>query len=394
MYFYIMKAPKPLEFRVIATPGSVKPSGSNMEVAGVFNPGASVVDGETLLMLRVAENPAEKKILLPYFNVNNTQNSPFEILLEEIPKKDTKWVREREIFLKKEGHVRLRHISYPLIARSKDGLTIDSIEEKPSFHPCYEHERFGIEDVRITKVTTPQGQEDVYAFTYVSPHRELGVSTSIATTLDFKRFKRFDLQGMPRPIRTLVKDFSLFPEKIRSPEMRKDELHQYKMDYAALTRPNAFSDLSSPGIWMSYSDNLIYWGGNHRLIRSCNGEYTGTGTPPIKVGNLWLGIYHEVNPMKKKRFGNERFSAYRARMFGLDYHNPEKLLYRSGILINPNEHGLAPGFRPNVVYPTGIIKREDQGVIDIYSGEDDTYTSMRRYYTEDIIKFLKRSPEV
>ena len=389
-----MKAPKPLEFRIISTPENVKPSSDFMKVVGVFNPGVTVVNDETLLMLRVAEIPVEDKILLPHFNVNDTQNSPFELSLDEIPKKNAKWVRDKELFLKKEGHVRLRHISYPLIARSKDGLTIDSIEEKPSFYPCYEHERFGIEDVRITKITTPQGQEDVYAFTYVSPHRRFGVSTSMVTTLDFKKFKRFELHGSPRPIRTLVKDFAIFPEKVKSPEMIKDELHQYKMDYAALTRPNAFSELSSPGIWISYSDNLVYWGGTQRLIGSYNGEYTGTGTPPIKVGNFWLGIYHEVDPRRKKRFGKDKYAAYRGRMFALDYSDPSKVIYRSDFLMNPNEHDHPPGYRPNTVYPIGIVRREDQGIIDIYSGEDDSYTSVRRYYEEDLLKFLKESSTI
>src|SRR3989338_4292486 len=255
-----MKAPKPLEFRVISTPENVKPSSDFMKVVGVFNPGVAVVNDETLLMLRVAEIPVEDKILLPHFNVNNTQNSPFELSLDEIP-----------------------------------------------------------------KIKTPQGQEDVYAFTYVSPHRRFGVSTSMVTTLDFKKFKRFELHGSPRPIRTLVKDFSIFPEKVKSPEMMKDELHQYKMDYAALTRPNAFSELSSPGIWISYSDNLVYWGGTQRLIGSYNGEYTGTGTPPIKVGNFWLGIYHEFDPRRKKKFGKDKYAAYKGRMFALDYSNPSKV---------------------------------------------------------------------
>ena len=81
-------------------------------------------------------------------------------------------------------------------------------------------------------------------------------------------------------------------------------------------------------------------------------------------------------------------------MFALDYSNPSKVIYRSNFLMNPNEHDHPPGYRPNTVYPIGIVRREDQGVIDIYSGEDDSYTSVRRYYEEDLIKFLKESSTI
>ncbi|MEM3113000.1 MAG: hypothetical protein QXI33_01100 [Candidatus Pacearchaeota archaeon] len=389
-----IKPPKPLEFRVLATPESVKPSSDKMKVIGVFNPGVSVYKNETIFMLRVTEMPIEDGILLPYFNVNGSLNSPFEILVDKLNKNQIKKEYRDSVFLKKERYSRLKHISYPIIARSSDGLTIDSIEESPGFYPCYEHERFGIEDVRITKVTTQAGQEDIYAFTYVSPHRKYGVSTSMATTLDFKKFRRFELQGKPRPIRIMIKDFSIFPEKVRSPELKKDELENYKIDYAALTRPNAFSDISNPGIWISYSDNLLYWGGSERLIGSDNGEFSGTGTPVIKIDNLWFAVYHEVNPKIRKKYGKERFFPYKAKILGLDYKNPSKLLYKSDVLINPNEHGLAHGFRPNTVYPTGIVRREPEGVIDIYSGEDDSYTSVRRYYEEDLLRFLKKSSNI
>ena len=389
-----IKPPKPLEFRIIATPESIKPSSDKMKVVGVFNPGVAQHKDETILMLRVAEAPIEDGLILPYFNIDNSTNSPFEIEFDKMQRKEIKYERRTNVFLKKERYTRLKHISYPLIAKSKDGLTLDSIEEKPSFYPSYEHERFGIEDVRVTKLNTPMGQEDVFAFTYVSPHRLYGVSTSMVTTLDFNKFKRFELQGKPRPIRIMVKDFSIFPEKVRSPEFRKDELENYKMDYAALTRPNAFADISNPGIWISYSDNLIYWGGSERLIGSSDGEFSGTGTPVIKIDSIWFGIYHEVNEKIRKRYGNEKYFSYKGKILGLDYKNPSKLLYKSDVLMNPQEHELPYGYRPNAVYPTGIVRRESAGVIDIYSGEDDSYTSVRRYYEEDLMKFLKKSSKI
>ena len=45
--------------RVLLRPADLEPSRADFEVVGVFNPGAVRVNGEVLLLVRVAERPRE-----------------------------------------------------------------------------------------------------------------------------------------------------------------------------------------------------------------------------------------------------------------------------------------------------------------------------------------------
>jgi len=378
----------------MAGPEDFDPTGERMKVVGAFNPGVTMEDDDTVLMIRVAEAPVDEprnSVMLPYFDVENRADSPYRISFDVLPESAIKSIGKKDVMLR-AGTSRLRHLSHPVIARSIDGTSIDEIEDTPSFYPCFEHERFGMEDFRITKIDTMEPDElgfymlddesTFYALTYVSPHRIMGVSTSIAVTGDFRQFYRMPSPDHPQHIFTGIKDVAIFPGMFNIEE--RGVMLPY---YAALTRPNAFSDISSPGIWMSFSPDWIHWGRDTRVIVSMNGEVTGTGSPAVRTDGWWLGAFHEVTKEGDK-------SVYRGKLWGmrpkeaLGGRSNEFMLYTSPVLMEPNEFkDVPPGYVPNVVYPSGMAVRD--GMIDIYSGEDDTYVSVRRYESNDLIKFLK-----
>jgi predicted GH43/DUF377 family glycosyl hydrolase len=388
-----MQRPEPFEKAIIAVPEDFKPSSDGTKVIGVFNPGVTTMadnDGleKILLMVRVCEMPVEESdhyVLLPYLPVENCSNSRFTIMFDKEDKKSLLWHDKKDVRLANRLS-RLRHVSYPIIAKSMDGIDIDWKEEKPSFYPCYEHERFGMEDFRITRMEHPY-DGPFWAITYVCPHREHMVSTSIAITRDFKRFERLPYGDEPKPIFRGVKDIVLFPKKVPLPEQKYnrhlDSLGNRKLVNAALTRHSSYADHSNPTIWVTHSapDSLLHWDSGHRIKVSEDDEISGTGADVIELEDMWFGVYHII------RIDNNVRKYYGA-LFGLKKDEPHKLIYRSPILMSPNEFDVGPGFVPNVVYPSGLVVRD--GIANIYSGEDDTYVSVRKYHLEDLVRFLKQ----
>jgi len=119
----------------------------------VFNAAAALVDGETVLLMRVEDM---------------------------------------------RGH------SHMTVARSKDGITNWQIDPQPSFVPDpdrYPEEIWGIEDPRLTYLE----EQDRWAITYTA-YSVGGPLVSLATTRDFKMFTRLGPVMPPED-----KDAALFP---------------------------------------------------------------------------------------------------------------------------------------------------------------------------------------
>jgi predicted GH43/DUF377 family glycosyl hydrolase len=405
-----MKKPIPIDKGVLISPSDINASSEEMNVVGTFNPGVTYTnfsDSEkTLFMIRVAETPKESSenyVCLPYFSVKNTTKSHFRIKSEKINRKSLLREGKKEVIIP-NGTSRLKHISYPLIATSKDGRTLDYIEDTPSFYPCYEHERFGIEDVRITRMEE-SSRGDYYLFTYVSPHREKKVSTSISQTWDFKNFKRLPF-GNPNVVVEGGKDIAIFPDLVMSP-YTLNSVGNPEMVYAALKRPDSFSDISPPSISITYSNNLLFWGlPDSFIVPNNNKKYVGTGSSPVMINNfnikgkkrnLWMGVYHETEKINVK---GENKNIYRGKLFAIDCdsykkrvlgnysqkENPWGKPYLSGVLTEPTDFDLGDGYVPNVDYPTGFIIRD--GIAHIYSGKDDSHVVWREYYLEDLVKYV------
>jgi predicted GH43/DUF377 family glycosyl hydrolase len=378
--------PKPFEIKLIASPKDYTPLRKDFRVIGAFNPGVTSIKTEkgleTILYMRVAETPLENvsgKVLLPFFHINNNEGSPLKIDCDLVDRNDLKKVGKKEV-LPKQGVSRLRHLSLPrLLILNKDRIISERMQE-PIIYPIWEHERFGIEDVRITNLNGK------YFITYSNPHREFGVNSHILFKEDVKsaeNLKRITSNNTPRT-EVSGKDVVLFPERVPSPSTT-EMIKKGEELYASFIRPNAFSGLSVPGIWVSYSPDLVHWGQNHRLTSSQNGEVTGTGSPPVKRPYGWLEAYHETTREKGK-------TKYVTKLMTLDLKEPSKVLDFSPTLLDREDfRELLPknGYVPNTVFTTGMIVDEER--TDIYSGIDDQWTVLTSFYTKDIDEFAKET---
>jgi predicted GH43/DUF377 family glycosyl hydrolase len=378
-----MTKPRPIETKIIASPKDYSPTREDFKVIGAFNPGVTTVETpqglETILLVRVAESPLKRitgKVLLPYFHIPNKEQPSLEIDYDIEDRETLRKIRKREVTLK-NGLVRLRHISLPrMVVLNKDRAEMC---QEPAISPSWEFDRFGLEDTRITLL-----EDGIYIVTYATPHREFGVCSSILTSDDIKdklSLERITLENTPHP-EIMGKDVALFPTKVPSPAKTKT-IDKDQPIYASFIRPNAFSDLSIPGVWISYSQDLVHWGQNHRLITSENSEVTGTGSSPVKRPKGWVAAYHETT-----RIGDR--TKYVTRLMTLDLEEPWRVLHKSPVLLGREDfRDILPddGYVPDTVFTTGMVVEGGRTIL--YSGIDDQWTALASYYTEDIDKFAR-----
>ena len=349
--------------KCIVTPDKVTPSQENFEVIGTFNPGVARCGDTTYVLVRVAEMPKKKRdsqVALPRIEDG-------KIVIDWQRKEAVNTLDGRMVTLKSNNFLRLTNISHLRLATSRDGISIDSIDESPTLFPEGPYEEFGIEDGRITPIS------DTFYITYVAVSRH-GIATALASTKDFSRFERHGII-----FTTENKDVVLYPEKLSG-------------QYAALHRPLGATPLSTPEIWMAYSPDLLHWG-DHHPITGGNSEWgsmkVGAGPPPIKTEKGWLEIYHGSYKSHEK----DTVGVYSAGAALFDLDNARRLI---GISPNPiltpetDYETLKPGsiyekdgFLPNIVFPTGIVVQGDE--LLIYCGAADTYTTVTRLSLQDVL---------
>lgn len=188
-------------------PQDVSPSHAALQVVGVFNPAAANVDGEFVLLVRIAER-ARAQGVLPPDALTIDLNGPTPVLkpldrrrravdvvpitvldvegdrpsitvgylpreLRGLDMSDPRGVSfthpttgERAAFITQLSHLR--------VARSRDGISF-VVDDEPAIFPREHLEEYGCEDARATRI---DGQWHV---TYVSVSR-MGITTSLATT--------------------------------------------------------------------------------------------------------------------------------------------------------------------------------------------------------------------
>jgi len=408
----MLKPPKPFERKIIASPKDYLPLSENCRVIGAFNPGVAKVKNENKgieywLLIRVAQaqiqdNP--NKIKLPYFEIPNEENQKLEVKFDMYLKENIIKEYEKDVKIPDDsgGSCRMKHISLPMLLKLDEKGNVIERQKKPLIYPAYEYERFGMEDFRITDMTKTSLEEILnnsknwikgklgygqslqgnYVLTYVIPHRKESVSTPFMITKDFKNFKRLPEGNTPRPSMVAVKDVIPFPEKVEFPH-KTEAIRKNQKVYVGFTRPSGFDNVSKPGIWVSYSLDGILWGNPHRL--TSEGEKTGSGTPPIKVNHRWLTAYHEITKTRDE-------IRYNGKLMSMDEKEPWKNCKTSGVLLKREDYrDILPkdGYTRNVVYPTGMTIHN--GITTLFSGIDDTWTVMDKFYTEDTLKFLEKS---
>src|SRR5581483_3898791 len=262
----------------ILTAADVQPSLPTLEVVSVFNAAAARVGDEIILLLRGAERPrtdiapGPDALTLDFDQPHpvlhplparyrdrelvgmaflDARQTPAKVVVAYIPAdlpgldlRDPRSIRYRN----NTGYLRttndgcidfLAQISQLRVARSRDGVH-SAVDPVPAIAPHTEMEEYGVEDPRATLI------DGVWYITYVSVSR-WGITTSLATTTDFRSFDREGIIFLPDH-----KDVVLFPERVNG-------------KFVALTRPMPQSFSRIFGIWIAFSDDLQHWGEHETL---------------------------------------------------------------------------------------------------------------------------------
>jgi beta-1,2-mannobiose phosphorylase / 1,2-beta-oligomannan phosphorylase len=340
--------------RLLVSPSDLEPLRDDFQVVGVFNPGAISVDGEVILMVRVAERPCEKRAgytALPRWSL--VAGLEIDWLADD----DIEVVDPRVVRRKVDGLVRLTFISHLRVVRCGDGRSVREITDV-RFLPESDLEEFGVEDPRITAI------DGRYYFTYVSVSRH-GAGTALASTTDFKSFDRHGMIFCPEN-----KDVVLFPERIGG-------------EFVALHRPNAATPFCRPEMWVARSTDLVHWGG-HECLHGGGAAWetgrVGAGTPPVRAADGWVEIYHgNRQPSRPGEVG-----MYSTGVLLLDLGNPARILRKTATSIfEPTVDFERKGFVPDVVFPTGII--ETAGSYLIYYGAADCCTAVAEFRRDEVL---------
>jgi beta-1,2-mannobiose phosphorylase / 1,2-beta-oligomannan phosphorylase len=265
----------------------------------------------------------------------------------------------------------------------------------------------GCEDPRITFVEPLQ----VYIMTYTAFSAQ-GPRIALAASKDLFHWKRLGLAtfGVYQGIQIGSvddKDASLFPVAIPNPS-GKPEMAMLHRPLFPGTRPEETAcrprsrevDLDRESIWISYcpmalegreSNHLGRFACHHRLatpVSPWERLKIGGGTPPVLTRHGWLIIYHGVSKMLQPGDAGDQL-CYSAGLMVLSKQHPQIILYRSQEpVLTPLLPEERSGAIANVVFPTGIDRRDDLGSpdrFDVYYGMADQRIGVARL---DMPEFL------
>ena len=194
------------------------------------------------------------------------------------------------------------------------------------------------------------------------------------------------------------KDASIFPVHIPDPDGQPAMAILHRPLFAG-TRPEEKArhpvphavDLHRESIWISYCPlasrcgfhHLCHFTLHHRLaspVASWERLKIGVGTPPILTRHGWLVIYHGVSGTAEPTEG--RHLRYSAGVMVLSEKQPRVICYRSPQpVLTPDSTQERMGTVANVVFPTGIDRRDDLGTpdrFDVYYGMADDRIGVAR----------------
>lgn len=341
----------------LISPCDVKPSRPDFEVVCTFNAGVARYRDEVILLVRVAEIPRNDDPQIVKVPIQSAAEGKMVILDfdrtdSSIDFTDSRFVRTREQqFLTSISHLRL--------ARSRDGIHF-SIDESPAIFPENQYEEYGIEDARITKI------DDTYYINYCGT-ADLGITTLLASTPDFKTYERHGVMFCPDN-----KDVEIFPGRING-------------KYYALHRPTS-AEYKHRSMWIAESPDLLCWG-NHRHFMSPREGFwddgrVGGSAVPFRIEQGWLEIYH----------GAGKDNRYCLGALLLDADEPWRILARSEKpILEPEADYELEGFFGNVVFNNGVLFED--GRVKIYYGAADTYVACAEISLDEVLAGLRQTKE-
>jgi predicted GH43/DUF377 family glycosyl hydrolase len=258
----------------------------------------------------------------------------------------------------------------------------------------------GCEDPRITFVEPLRR----YVMTYTAYSQD-GPRIALAISEDLFRWRRLGLATF-QPYEGIEfegvdnKDASVFPIAIPDPSgqlsmaiLQRPLFPGTRPEETACHPASRLVDLDHESIWISYCSmamadcepfHLCHFGSHYRLaapVAPWERLKIGGGTPPILTRHGWLTVYHGVSELSAYS-GSAPELCYSAGVLVLSEELPQIIRYRS------REPVLAPelsqerqGIVANVVFPTGIDRRDDLGSpdrFDVYYGMADNRIGVAR----------------
>ena len=260
----------------------------------------------------------------------------------------------------------------------------------------------GVEDPRVTYLAALQ----TYVMTYTA-YGEDGPRIALAISHDLVHWRRrgpvqfaphhgFDLGAVDN------KDAMLFPEPVPAPDRRpalalihRPDLRLRRPDGVRVRAPLPGLREKRPSMWLSYApldalaaDRRPVFGQHHLLAgpaQPWERLKVGGGTPPLRVGNAWLLLYHGVTGRIVEGQDQQRGVHYRAGLLLLDGQDPRRILYRSAeSILAPEAAAERLGVVPRVVFPTGLDARPD-GALDVYYGMADSRIGVARAWLDNLL---------
>lgn len=385
-----------LDENPLITARDVKPSQPELEVVSVFNAATAKLDGEIVLLLRVAERPRSDiappsdaltldldgphPVLRPLPHGYKKQDvvgmcfldaaeHPPRVVVAYVPKdlpgldlSDPRSIRYRNntgvMRVVNNGYTDyLAQMSHLRVARSRDGVKF-TVDERPALMPQTDIEEYGVEDPRATFI------DGKWHVTYVSVSR-WGITTSLATTSDFRSFDRCGVIFLPDH-----KDVVIFPEKVGG-------------RFVALTRPMPQSFSRIFGIWVAFSDDLVEWGGHETVCLPRWDRWdelrTGGSAVPIRTKEGWLELYHGV----------DRHHRYAMGALLLDGADPRKVLARSPQpILEPECAYERMGLFNNTIFSCGTVALDREN-IRMYYGAADSVVAAADFTVSEIVASLE-----
>ena len=258
----------------------------------------------------------------------------------------------------------------------------------------------GCEDPRVTYVQPLER----YVMTYTAFSSD-GPRIALAISDDLFHWERLGLAHF-LPYEGIVfegvddKDASLFPVAIPNPSGHSEVaiLHRPLFpgtlpEDTALCPSDRVCDLNRESIWISYSPKVLVGGkpydlgqftSHHRLaapVSPWEKLKIGGGTPPVMTRLGWLIIYHGVGKSAESDNDDLQLS-YCAGAMVLSSEHPQHVLSQSSEpVLTPSLPAERSGVVPNVVFPTGIDRRDDLGTpdrFDVYFGMADQRIGVAR----------------
>lgn len=279
--------------------------------------------------------------------------------------------------------------------------------EPEADYECRPNGGGGCEDPRVTFVEPLQH----YVMTYTA-YSSQGPRIALARSKDLFHWQRLGLATFD-PFNGIAldsvddKDASLFPVAIPNPSGHPEMALLHRPLFSG-TRPEetanlpAFRavDLARESIWISYCSLDMEGAGpnrfgkftsHHRLatpVSPWERLKIGAGTPPILTRHGWLIVYHGVSNLAEPN-SKTRQLCYSAGVMVLSEKHPQMICYRSAEpVLKPESPQERSGTIANVVFPTGIDRRDDLGTpnrFDVYYGMADSRIGVARLDMPDVL---------